>query len=122
MLLRWDDREASAPTSVSVGELLPSAEAKIMDAEDTNEVPQGQSGELWCRSPNVMKGYWRNVKATEETLTKDGWLKTGDIAYVDQSGKFFIVDRKKVSVAAGRSESENNGKVADPQTLGVDQS
>ena len=39
--------------------------------------------------------YWKNPKATEETLTEDGWLKTGDIAYVDQEGCFFIVDRKK---------------------------
>ena len=52
-------------------------------------------GELWIRAPNVMKGYWRNPKATTETKTPDGWLKTGDIAYVDETGKFFIVDRKK---------------------------
>jgi len=52
-------------------------------------------GELWVRGPNVMKGYWRNPKATAETLTSDGWLKTGDIAYVDDRGNFFIVDRKK---------------------------
>lgn len=42
-----------------------------------------------------MKGYWRNPKATENVLTNDGWLMTGDIAYV-QNGKFFMVDRKKV--------------------------
>lgn len=52
-------------------------------------------GELWCRAPNVMKGYWHNKKATEDTLTSDGWLKTGDIAYVSEEGHFFIVDRKK---------------------------
>lgn len=42
-----------------------------------------------------MKGYWKNPKATAETLTPDGWLKTGDIACVDEDGQFFIVDRKK---------------------------
>lgn len=52
-------------------------------------------GELWCRGPNVMKGYWRNPKATAQTLTPDGWLKTGDVAYVDENGMFFIVDRIK---------------------------
>lgn len=52
-------------------------------------------GELWVRGPNVMKGYWNNPKATAETLTPDGWLKTGDISYVDEEGRFFIVDRKK---------------------------
>lgn len=52
-------------------------------------------GELWIRAPNVMKGYWNKPDATKETLTPDGWLKTGDIAYVDEEGKFYIVDRKK---------------------------
>lgn len=52
-------------------------------------------GELWIRGPTVMKSYWRNPRATEETKTSDGWLKTGDIAYVDANGKFFIVDRRK---------------------------
>ena len=44
-----------------------------------------------------MTGYWHNPKATAETLTSDGWLKTGDIAYRDESGKWYMVDRKKVS-------------------------
>ncbi|KAK5673902.1 hypothetical protein LTS12_029666 [Elasticomyces elasticus] len=42
-----------------------------------------------------MKGYWRNPKATQETKTEDGWLRTGDIAYIDDNGKFYIVDRIK---------------------------
>lgn len=69
-----------------------------MTEDGTTEITaRGPSavGELWCRGPNVMKGYWRNPKATAETLTPDGWLKTGDIAYVDDDGLFFIVDRKK---------------------------
>ena len=94
MVLGWDDRE-SASTSISVGELFPSAEAKIINEDGTSEVPEGQRGEFWCRGPNIMKGYWRNPKATENVLTNDGWLITGDIAYV-QNGKFFMVDRKKV--------------------------
>jgi long-subunit acyl-CoA synthetase (AMP-forming) len=64
--------------------------------EDGRELPIGEPGELWVRAPNVMKGYWRNAKATSETMTSDGWLKTGDICRVDKDGKFFIVDRKKV--------------------------
>jgi 4-coumarate--CoA ligase len=50
-----------------------------------------------------MKGYWRNPQATKETKTDDGWLKTGDIAYVDDQGKFYVVDRKKVRCAAFNS-------------------
>jgi long-subunit acyl-CoA synthetase (AMP-forming) len=48
------------------------------------------------RAPNVMKGYWNRPDATRETITPDGWLRTGDIAYIDKKGKFFIVDRMKV--------------------------
>lgn len=55
----------------------------------------GSAGELWVRGPNVMKGYWRNPAATAATKTQDGWLKTGDIAYVDGAGGFYIVDRLK---------------------------
>lgn len=68
-------------------------------AEDgvTEIVERNQRGEMWVRAPNVMKGYWRNPGATRETKTEDGWLKTGDIAYVDNHSKFYVVDRIKVS-------------------------
>ncbi|KAF1966306.1 acetyl-CoA synthetase-like protein [Bimuria novae-zelandiae CBS 107.79] len=82
--------------SDSVGELLPNCEAKIvLDDEGKVEAPQGERGEVWIRAPNVMKGYWRKPEATKETITPDGWLKTGDVCYVDQEGNFHIVDRKK---------------------------
>lgn len=67
-----------------------------MADDEVTELGQNQRGELWVRGHNVMKGYWRNTKATEETKTKDGWLKSGDIAYYDENSKFFVVDRKKV--------------------------
>ncbi|KAK5007027.1 hypothetical protein LTR28_005763, partial [Elasticomyces elasticus] len=80
----------------AVGELNPNCEGKIVtDDVGLNEVAQGERGELWIRAPNVMKGYWNRPDATAETLTEDGWLKTGDIAYRDHDGKLFIVDRKK---------------------------
>ncbi|KAL9081302.1 MAG: hypothetical protein Q9157_000157 [Trypethelium eluteriae] len=88
----WDPGEKS--TSFAVGELNANCEARIMSDDETNEVPLGQRGELWIRAPNVMKGYWRKPEATTATKTSDGWLKTGDMAFVD-NGKFFIVDRKK---------------------------
>lgn len=67
-------------------------------AEDgiTEILERNQRGELWVRAQNIMKGYWRNPKATQETKTADGWLRTGDIAYVDDQGKFHVVDRMKV--------------------------
>lgn len=81
--------------SFSVGELNANVEARIVDEEE-REVRQGERGEVWVRGPNVMKGYWGRPEATMETITLDGWLKTGDIAYVDKENHFFIVDRKKV--------------------------
>lgn len=95
--LGWPPNADYSPNSSStVGELLPNCEAKIMNDQETAEVPRGERGEIWIRAPSVMKGYWRNPKATREILTEDGWLKTGDICYVDENGRFYIVDRKKV--------------------------
>ena len=93
----------SDPTILSltnaVGELVPNCEAKFMNEDGTAEMPLGENGELWFRGPNVMKGYWRNEAATRDTITPDGWLKTGDIAHVDKDGLIYIVDRKKVSLS-----------------------
>ena len=52
-------------------------------------------GELWIKGPQVMQGYLNNAKATAETITDDGWLRTGDIARIDEDGYLFIVDRLK---------------------------
>lgn len=97
--LGWDNRETS--TSASVGELLANCEAKLVAEDGETEIrdPE-QRGELWVRGPNVMKGYWRNPAATRDTITPDGWLKTGDVAYRDAKNKFYIADRKKVSGVA----------------------
>ncbi|KAF2126881.1 4-coumarate-CoA ligase-like protein [Dothidotthia symphoricarpi CBS 119687] len=82
--------------SFSVGELVPNIEAKIVsDEEGKVEVEQGERGEIWVRGPNIMKGYWGKPEATRETLKPDGWLRTGDVAYVDKENHFFIVDRIK---------------------------
>ena len=102
----WDHETDYNPSTI--GELMPNCEAKIMNDEGTAEVPLGERGEIWYRAPNVMRGYWRNEKATQETLTPDGWLKTGDIAYVDENGFFYIVDRKKVSWELWRCNGKND--------------
>lgn len=70
----------------------------LSNDEDLNlrrELGPNEPGELWVRGPQIMKGYWRNPKATAETLTPDGWLQTGDIAYYDNENKFFISGRLK---------------------------
>ncbi len=75
-------------------------EAKIVD-EDRHEVPQGQVGELAVKGPGVMTCYYHNKKATEETLSEDGWLYTGDMAQLDEDGFIFLVDRKKDVIISG---------------------
>jgi long-chain acyl-CoA synthetase len=78
----------------SIGLPIPSTDIKICD-DDGNEVPIGKSGELCVQGPQVMKGYWNKPDITKEVLSQDGWLKTGDIAKIDENGFVSIVDRKK---------------------------
>ncbi len=77
----------------SIGVPLPSTLARIVD-DNGNDVPLGTPGELIVQGPQVMKGYWNKPEETAKTI-KSGWLYTGDIAREDESGYFFIVDRKK---------------------------
>jgi long-subunit acyl-CoA synthetase (AMP-forming) len=65
------------------------------------EVGIGEPGEIHIRGPNICLGYWNNDAATEECLSPDGWLKTGDVAVVDKEERFWIVDRKKVCIPNG---------------------
>lgn len=77
----------------SVGVTLPSTEMRIV--VDGRDAAPGEAGELWVRGPQVMAGYHNRPEATAETLTEDGWLKTGDLAEVDADGYVFIRDRLK---------------------------
>jgi long-chain acyl-CoA synthetase len=77
----------------TVGPALPGVEVKIVD-EAGNELPHEEMGELICRGPNVMLGYWHNPQATAEAI-RDGWLHTGDLGTEDDDGYFTIVDRLK---------------------------
>ena len=71
-------------------------EEKIVNVENEELLlPPGEIGELMVRGPQVMKGYFNNPEATEETLTSDGWIHTGDIARMDEEGYVWILDRKK---------------------------
>ncbi|XP_067665299.1 uncharacterized protein [Haliotis asinina] len=79
----------------SVGVLLPGAECKIVDLETGKALPANREGELCVRGPSLMKGYLSNPVATRAMLTEDGWMKTGDVGYVDDDGFLFIVDRLK---------------------------
>ena len=78
----------------SIGFPLPSTDCKISD-EEGNELGLGQPGELCVKGPQVMMGYWNHPEETAEVLSADGWLRTGDIAKIDEQGTVYIVDRKK---------------------------
>ena len=75
-----------------VGVPLPDTEVKIVDPETREEMPFGESGEIWVRGPQVMKGYW---PTPGNGLTDDGWLPMGDIGRMDEDGYFYIEDRIK---------------------------
>jgi len=77
-----------------IGVPAPSTDISLRD-DDGNEVPQGERGELCAKGPQVMKGYWQREDATAEVMTDDGYFRTGDIAVMDETGFFRIVDRKK---------------------------
>ena len=77
----------------SSGFLVRNLDLKICD-EEGNELPVGTKGEIVVRGENVMKGYWKNEKATNETI-RDGWLHTGDMGYMDADGFLYVLGRFK---------------------------
>ncbi|KAN0000422.1 hypothetical protein ACTFIZ_000871 [Dictyostelium cf. discoideum] len=81
--------------SGSAGILVPNQLAKVISLETGENLGVGEKGEICIKGPNVMLGYYKNEKATNEVIDKDGFLKTGDIGYVDEDGHYFIVDRLK---------------------------
>ena len=83
----------------SVGPPVPGSEVRIAD-DAGKEVPTGEVGEICCRSPFVMQGYWRAPQLTAEA-TEGGWLRTGDLGYLDEDGYLFVVDRKKDLIIRG---------------------
>lgn len=78
----------------TIGLPLPGTDISLRDDEG-HEVPPGHPGELCVSGPQVMSGYWNNGVATGDVMTADGYLRTGDVAVMDEQGYFRIVDRKK---------------------------
>ena len=78
----------------SIGVPLPGIRLRLVDA-DGDDVLIGDAGEVWVHGPNVFTGYWHDADATRRALTPDGWLRTGDLAVVDDDGHLFLVDRAK---------------------------
>jgi long-chain acyl-CoA synthetase len=78
----------------SIGLPVPSTEVSIRDSGG-KELPLRETGEICVRGPQVMKGYWNRPDETAEVLTADGWLRTGDMGFIDERGYVKLVDRKK---------------------------
>ncbi len=79
----------SKPKNDSAGMIIPSDEVRIVDQDSHG------NGEILAKGPNIMKGYYKNKELTDEVLTADGWLKTGDLGYFDHEGYLYITGRKK---------------------------
>jgi len=91
----YENRPDSCGPAPAVGEM------KIMTVEEPHrELPAGEVGELWRKGPMVVKGYWNKPEATAQTFV-DGWVKTGDLARLDEEGFCFIIDRAKDMLIRG---------------------
>jgi long-chain acyl-CoA synthetase len=115
-----------APKASSIGKPLPDLELRVVD-EHGDDVEEGDPGEIVVRGPNVFRGYWRQEQGTAEVV-RDGWFHTGDVAYADEDGYLFLVDRKKdLVIVSGfnvypREVEEvlvRNPKVADAAVIGI---
>ena len=84
----------------SPGRILPLMDVRI-EGDDGAPLPTGQAGEIVVRGAQVMLGYWEQPDATAAVMTDDGWMRTGDVGYLDEEGYIFIVDRKKDMVISG---------------------
>ena len=88
------DRATALAKIGSIGRVLPGVEVRVVDENGDNAL-RGDSGEIWVRGPNVFRGYFEDAQATARALTADGWLRTGDVAVVDEDGFLYLVDRAK---------------------------
>ncbi|WP_300541802.1 class I adenylate-forming enzyme family protein [Maricaulis sp.] len=111
----------------SCGPPVPVSDLKIMSPDGSRELPAGEVGELWAKGPQIVAEYWNNPKATAETFM-DGWIRTGDLARLDDEGFCYIVDRAKDIIIRGgeniySSEVENilydHPAVTDAALIGI---
>ncbi|MGI9155335.1 MAG: long-chain-fatty-acid--CoA ligase [Marmoricola sp.] len=86
---------------VSAGQVIPEVEVRVVDPGTLQELPSGEHGELWFRTPQLMKGFWNREAETAEVITEDGWFRTGDMGRVDADGFVYVEDRLKDMIISG---------------------
>ena len=84
----------------SAGKPIQGVELKIVDPDTETDMPDGEVGEVWIRSAQIMKGYWKMPEETDEAITEDGWFRSGDAGYLED-GFMFIHDRVKDMIVSG---------------------
>ncbi|OBJ37823.1 long-chain fatty acid--CoA ligase [Mycolicibacterium mucogenicum] len=100
-LMPEDHRADNEERLVSAGVLIPQAEVRVVNPETLEDALAGEQGELWFRTPTLMKEYLNRPDATAEAITSDGWFRTGDIGRVDADGYIFVEDRLKDMIISG---------------------
>lgn len=86
----------------TIGQPLPATHLRLVDKEDPMmDAPAGEPGELVVKGPQIMQGYWNRPEADKDSFTEDGWLRTGDVAVIEEDGYVRIVDRLKDMIAVG---------------------
>jgi malonyl-CoA/methylmalonyl-CoA synthetase len=85
----------------SVGLPLPGVEARVVNPENDQPLPDGETGEVQVRGPNVFKGYWRQPEKTSASFTPEGWLHTGDLGFREPDGYFTLCGRSKDLIISG---------------------
>lgn len=130
-MLPFEDHDLDGPNKHrlrSCGKPAPGVELRIVDTETLKDMPLGEVGEIWLRSPQVMKGYWKMPEATAEAIVEGGWFRSGDVGYLDKDGYCYIYDRVKDMVVSGGeniypAEVENvlmaHPAIADVGVIGV---
>ncbi|WP_225838975.1 class I adenylate-forming enzyme family protein [Streptomyces sp. NK08204] len=96
------DLQGELPDQIPAGRVIPGMSARVLDTDDTELGPEA-IGEVVVRGPGIMHGYWNDPAATAE-VTVDGWIRTGDLGYLDRAGRIHLVDRRKdLIIRAGQN-------------------
>jgi long-chain acyl-CoA synthetase len=131
VILPAADHDPSGPNRHrlrAVGLAVPGSEVRVVDTVTGEDVAQGEVGEIWIRSPMVMKGYWNLPEATEDAIRPGGWFRSGDAGYLDEDGYLYMYDRVKDMIVSGGenvypAEVENvlmsHPGVADVAVIGI---